>query len=449
MNNAWNFNGNNGNLNNNNVNNSNQCVAVANLFEEYNMSEEEFFIKQMELVFSTQKNKRRGGDSLAYENNIIALTIRGMYARLNRTLRIKHNYAFLVSIPTWREIMATEFEGRKIDHEICDRLIPAADKLLSPYTFNNRVGKGLMAAINQLIEHINEVSWGYTKPTRCIKIDFSGYFPNALWNYAETVINKVIDHYKIIYFPDSEKPYFKWLTMIALHCNPAGNCELRTPKQLWKEHIKPEKSILDKPEGIGAAIGRLIWQTSMCLYINDIIEWLTDDCKIKLVCFVDDIVMIVPEEQHQYALSLLPELRTRLADRNVKLNEKKFYDQPYQYGLEFLGSHIKPYRIHLNNVTYNRAIKKIQTLNTQKYRDIDALVASFNSYSGLLKNRTDYKRLIKLKNLIAKDWWKFVYFNRRRLCLGYRKGFSVNDRLNRKYNLKLKKYDKRRTARAA
>ena len=31
VNNAWNFNGNNGNLNNNNVNNGNRCQAVTNL----------------------------------------------------------------------------------------------------------------------------------------------------------------------------------------------------------------------------------------------------------------------------------------------------------------------------------------------------------------------------------------------------------------------------------
>ena len=219
---------------------------------------------------------------------------------------------------------------------------------------------GSQAAINQLTEHIFEVSEGYTKPTRIVKIDFSGYFPNAVWLIAEKCIDEVIDRTEL---DEETKAYLKWLTMISIHCNPAAHCELRTAPHLWKEHIAPEKSIRTKPEGIGAAIGRLIWQTAMGLYVNDEILWLTEECGVKLVCFVDDIVFVVPEERHQYLLSLLPELRRRLAKKGVTLNEKKFYDQPYYHGCEFLGSHIRPNRIHLNNKTYDNAIRSIDKMN--------------------------------------------------------------------------------------
>jgi len=449
VNNAWNFNGNNRNLNNNNVNNAFQVGAVANLLGEYNMQtktiEERMFASQMVITFDTERNKRRGHDSLVYENHIISNNVKATRRRLERSLRIEQNYAFLTSLPRWREIMATEFEGRKIDHEVCDTVIPKADEILSPYTFNNRKGKGSQAAINCLIEHINEVTCNYTKPARIIKHDFKGYFPNALWTYAEKCICEVIDQ-----TDREDKDYLKWLTMIAIHCNPAAHCELRTPSYMWKEHIEPEKSILTKPENVGAAIGRLIWQTAMGLYINDIIEWLTVDCGLHLVCFVDDIVMIVPEERHEYALSLLPELRRRLAERNVRLNDKKFYDQPYEHGVEFLGTHIKPYRIHLNNRTYGRAVERIKMLNVAKYKDIDAMVQSFNSYSGMLKNRTDYNRLMALKDMITPEWWQWLDWDSRRFCLVYKPEYSVNERLNRKYclNLKRKNYDTIRNHRA-
>jgi len=410
------------------------------------MTEAEFFVKQMENVFNTQKNKRRGRDSIIYESNIIARVIRSMDKRLLRELRILHNYTFLASVPQWREIMATEFEGRRIDHEICDEVIPLAEKILSPYTFNNRKGKGSHAAINQLIEHITEVSENYTKPARVIKLDFKGYFPNALWSYAEKCIDEIID---LSDKSESEKSYLKWLTMIAINCNPVAHCEYRTPKYMWDLHIKPEKSVFNKPEGVGASIGRLIWQTSMGLYINDIILWLTNDCGIKLVCFVDDIVMVIPEHLHEYALSLIPEIRRRLKDRNVRLNENKFYDQPVEHGLEFLGTHIEPHRMHLNNSTYYRATMRIHELNGQRYKELDKMVQSFNSYSGLLKNRTDYKRIIKLKNMLIEDWWFYLVFNEQRLCLGYKPEYSVNKRLNDKYNLNLKKYDTTRATRKA
>ena len=453
MNNFWNFNGTNGNLNNNNVNNSNSVQGVANLLDGtyHAETDEEMFVRQMELVFNTQRNKRRGHDSLVYERHIIPLTVKGLRKRRDKTLRIEHNYAFLTPLPKWREIMATEFEGRKIDHEICDVVMPIANMVLSPYTYNNRIGKGSMAAINQLMEHIYEVTEGYTKPARIIKIDFKGYFPNAVWDWAERCTNEVID---LIGGTNKHTAYLKWLVMIAIHCNPARHCELKTPRNLWAEHIPEEKSILHKDEGIGAAIGRLVWQTAMGLYINDIIKWLTDDCGIKLVCFVDDIVMVVPEERHQYALSLLPVLRERLAEWNIKLNEKKFYDQPYSHGLEFLGSHLKNHRLHINNSTFNRAVHKVQELNKARYKDLDAMVSSFNSYTGLMKNRTDYKRILILRDMLAPEWWQYLNWDRERLCIVYKENYSVKARLNRKYNLnitlkKKKKDDKNRTTGAS
>ncbi len=400
--------------------------------------EEEVFMKQCDLYFRSQKNKRRGHDSLVYEANWVALTVRGMDARLDKTLRIRQNYTFLTSTPRWREIMATECEGRKIDHEICDVVIPAAEQILSPYTFNNRKGKGSMAAINQLMEYIYEVTEGYTRPARIIKLDFSGFFPNALWDHAEKCINSVIDTIPAEVLTEEDRDYLRWLTMIAVHSNPAAHCERRTPAYLWKEHIPDEKSILTKPEGTGAAIGRLIWQTAMGLYVNDTIEWLTDERLIRLVVFVDDIVMVVAEEQHWYALSLIPEIRRRLAPRNVRLNEKKFYDQPARHGVEFLGSHLKNGRLHLNNKTYKRAVARIDELNAMSYKDIDTLLSSFNAYSGLLKNRTDYHRLIALRDRVAPEWMKWVKWDGRRLCLTCRDGYTERERLDRKYNLHTK-----------
>ena len=402
------------------------------------LTKEERFVNLYRLMKKTRKNKRRGKDSVEFEANWASLLVRAMNDRDDRTLRILHNYAFLTPHPRWREIFATEFGGRMIDTEICEVVIPEADKRLSPFTYNNRKGMGSQAAINQLMEHIFEVTEGHTKPARIVKIDFSGYFPNAVWTVAEKVVDDVIDHAGL---DEETKAYLKWLALISIHCNPAAHCELRTAAYLWKEYIAPEKSIRTKPEGVGAAIGRLIWQTAMGLYINDEILWLTNECGIKLVCFVDDIVFVVPEEHHQRLLSLLPKLRRRLAKKGVTLNEKKFYDQAYYHGCEFLGSHIRPNRIHLNNKTYDNAIRSIEKMNESRYKDIDAMMSVFNSYSGLLKNRTDYKRLLELRDKLSPEWWQWLNWDDKRKCITYKQGCSPNERLNIKYHLKLKHYD--------
>ena len=140
------------------------------------MTEAQQYDRLYGIMKETRRNKRRGRDSVEFEANWTPLLVRAMDDRNDRTLRIKQNSAFLNPRPRWREIFATEFGGRMDDHEICDVVIPKADEILSPYTFNNRKEMGSQAAINQLLEHIYEVTEGYTKQARIVKIDFSGLY---------------------------------------------------------------------------------------------------------------------------------------------------------------------------------------------------------------------------------------------------------------------------------
>ena len=405
------------------------------------MTEEQLFDRLTSLNFLTRKNKRYGKDAMAFEANWPALLVRHMNTLQNRDLRLIHNYTFLSSLPCWREIMATSYEGRLTDHDICDLLMPYIEQELSDRTYNNRKGKGSIAAVNQVMEDIFEVTEGYTKPGSIIKNDISGFFPNAIWNVAERCIVDVIDKYQDQLA--SEGVYvdeLKWKVMVAVHANPAAHCERRTPAFFWKLYIKPEKSILTKPEGVGASIGRLLWQTAMGLYINDDIKWLNETCGIRTVCFVDDIIMTVPERLHEYSLSLIPELRKRFAAKGIRLNNRKFYDQPCTHGLEFLGSHIRPNRLHLNNKTFERGLQRIADLNKikDKERYVDTFICSINSYTGMLKNRTDYQRMMKLVQYVDSSWWQYTYWNRQRQCVSVYQKYCERERLNRKYHLHLK-----------
>jgi hypothetical protein len=446
VNNAWIFNGNNGTLNNNNVNNANRVAAVTNLL--CHAMTHNMFSRQLANYFSTRRNKRYGRDQMAYEVSWVPLLVRDMQARVDRTFRIRHNYTFLVSRPKWREIFATEFAGRRADHEVCDVLLPLADRVLSPRSYNNRKGKGAQAAINQLIEDITEVSEGYTQQTWVIKIDLKGYFPSALWDYAEGCLQRLLNDYE-----GDDRDYLRWLTMVLVHANPAAYCELRTPKRMWGEHIEPSKSLLSKDPGEGAAIGRLIWQTAMGLYINDEVKWLNEECGLHVVCFVDDIVMILTDRLKPYALSLIPELRRRLAEKNIRLNEKKFYCQPIGHGVEFLGSHLKPYRIILNDETFGRALDVIAAYNRlpegEKYDAIDRFIAVVNSYTGNLKNRTSRKRLQRIREAIGADWWQWLEWDEVRNCVVSKPEHTFRERINRKYHLRLKHHEARRKRKAA
>ena len=407
----------------------------------------EFYGNFLRLMDSTRKNKRYGRDSVAHEIRWAVATFSDTQARFDKTFRVDGHYAFLASIPTWREIIATTFSGRMADHELCDPLEPYMEEVLYYRSYNNRKGMGSQAAINRVMEDIYEASNGYTEPCRIIKWDLSGYFPNAICNNMEKCFIDIIEnnrHDLSAKYGDQFPDYLRWLTQICVHCNPQAHCELRTPKVFWKWHIKPEKSVLAKPYGIGAPIGRLPSQKSMGLYINDELRWLNEECGIRATLFMDDCVMVVPENLHEYALSLFPELRRRLAAKGVKLNEKKFYDQPYQHGLEFLGSHIRPNRIHLNTKTVNRCKGKVRCMNAykNKERQLEHFISSMNSYIGLFKNRTDYHKIMDILRMVDLEWWDYCYYNVKKQCITADPSQNHRMRILRKYNIKPKKKEK-------
>ena len=412
------------------------------------MMTEEYITKWLiETMYAARKNKRYGRDSIDFERRWVPELRRMAHTLANRSFRVERNYAFLTSVPKWREIFATEFQGRMADHLLCDSLSPYIERELHPRTFNNRVGKGSQAAINQVIEDIADVTGGYREPARIIKWDLKGFFPNANLNVMCQMFCEMTDRHADEIIADSGKnempEFLKWLAMVIIHCRPQTHCELRTPWRLWGEHIEPGKSLFSKLAGIGAPIGRMTSQTGMGLYLNDDVRWLNDDCGIRATLFMDDCVMVVPERLHGYALSLFPKLRSRLASKGVRMNEKKFYDQPYQHGLEFLGSHIHPWSIILNNGTFARAIARVKEYNAipnnEKYYHLDRFISTINSYTGLLKNRTSYKRIMMLKETIAQDWWQWLDWDVRRQCVVSKPQHTFRARLCKKYHLKLKR----------
>jgi hypothetical protein len=180
----------------------------------------------------------------------------------------------------------------------------------------------------------------------------------------------------------------------------------------------------------------------MGLYINDEVIWLNEDCGIRTTVFMDDGVMVVPDRLKPYALSLLPELRRRLVAKGVKMNDKKFYCQQHWKGLEFLGSHIHPWSVILNDATWARCLARIEEYNqlstVEKYRELDRFISTVNSYTGLLKNRTSYKRIMVLKDTIAPEWWEWLEWDTHRQCVVSKPQHTFRARLNDKYHLKLK-----------
>jgi hypothetical protein len=369
------------------------------------------------VYYKARANKRRSRDTVRFEMNLEANLLQ-LWKELNeRTFRADSNYAFTVSVPKDREIFATEMKNRVVHHYLDWRMRPIYEKVLSDRSFNNRKGMGLHKAIECFSDDIRELTEGYTKDAWCFHLDLKGYFPNANVEKALAQQLELID----CYYEGDDKDDLKYMMTTCMRADPARHCNIYVPLSCW-DRIAPEKSLFNKPTGTGAAIGFLIWQNAMGLYINDVVKWLQSHEPLRVVVFVDDIYVVTRDKTG--FLALMPELRKRLAELDVRLNEKKFFCQHFSKGIRCLGTMLKFGRMYLNRTTVNRAFARLREWADRRYIPIDErnnMLCSLNTYCGMMKRGNNRKVLQKFKEESLCLLGRFLEWNEKKDCLGLRK----------------------------
>ena len=348
-----------------------------------------------------------------------------------RLFRAESNYAFVVSRPKPREIFATKMRTRVIHHYLDWRLRPIYESVLSCRSFNNRKGKGLHKAIDTFRDDICVMTENYTRDAWIVHLDLKGYFPNA---NVEIALAQQLDLIDRCYDGD-DKDDLKYMMTVCMRSDPARNCVVFVPRSNW-DCIAPEKSLFNKPVGTGAAIGFLCWQNAMGLYINDVIKWLESFGFMRVVVFVDDIYVVTKDKAA--FLALMPELRRRLANLDVRLNERKFYCQHYSKGVMMLGTMLKFDRSYCNDRTFGNAIRNVERWaeNASYARSHpQSILCSVNSHIGCLKKRDQHNRLQSLKTLVEKKLSFILEWNEKKHCFGLKDKYTMKNLLKRKYRL--------------
>ena len=342
----------------------------------------------------SRRGKRRSADQVSFELNQFS-RLGALYDSMcSRTYIPSSNYSFIHRRPKPREVWACNMEHKILQTYLCDRFKPILEKMLTDRTFNNRVGYGTHAAINQVIEDIYTASCGYTKDCWIIKLDLRGYFPNINQDISWGIIEKaIIDNY----FGDV-KDELLYIAKVINYDNPQYSSSRQSSYEEWQD-IAPYKSLYNKPYGTGGAIGYLYWQLMSNGYLSDIDKWIINNISPYYTRFVDDMVIITDNKEG--VLLMIPILRKMLQDIGIELHPKKFYCQHYTKGLEYLGYHIKPpHRIHLNRKIITRAFNAAKKSHRRNY------IATMNSYLGMIKTSTDTEIVVRLIDSVPKRFNK-------------------------------------------
>jgi len=336
-------------------------------------------------------------------------------------------YTFIVLRPKPREVFACTCPARIIQRYAGQILIDYLDRFLPDSVYSNRVGMGTLAAVDKVIEYTRDLTDNFDKSSDVwiIKLDIKGFFPNAVRSIIFEKLKKlIVENYK-----GDDLEDLLYMVEVSIMTDATHNCEIRSSDRLRKL-IAPEKSLFNKPEGIGGAIGYLIWQICMNFYSESVDRFIESLPDTKLVRFVDDRVIITKDKK--LVLESIPRIRELLAEEGMKLSEDKFYCQHFTHGVEFLGYHIKYDRKYINKRIQQRIYWNIERFNQDKFitsANMEHVFATLNSYLGMMKYASDFKLAKKIISLISPKWFNFFTYNEERLCLEFRPEYSYYNRL--------------------
>ena len=388
-------------------------------------------------------NKRRSADSVEYElhceRNLLTLC-----SDINDRMLRPTAYAFITLKPRPREIFACEMGMRVIHHYIDIRIRPLIEARLTDRTYNNRVGYGQDVAINQLISNIYQVSEGFTKDAWIVKMDIKGYFPNADLDVTYCQLSSLIFES----YEGADKDDLLYLLERSVYSYPHLHCYRKSSPEKWN-YITDDKSKFKQPDNIGGAIGHLLWQNAMNYYLNGFDHYVVDELGLQYVRFVDDIVFVV--ENKDAFLPMIEQFRKMLKTQyHCELHPRKFYCQHWSKGVGFIGSFIRRDRLYADRRIIRNFCKCIYEFNKCVRRSrIETFMASMNSYIGILKNRNGRGIVEKILKEVNPKWWEYVHYNPVKVCLSANDGYRHVELLSHKYNLRYKKYDKRREGHTA
>lgn len=383
----------------------------------------------VEAYMTARENKRRSADQVEFELHWEANCMALYDDIVNRCVR-PTAYTFITDYPRPREVFASDMSTRILHHYLDLRLRPLLEQRMSGHTWNNRRGMGQMACQNAVISDIYNVTKGFTEDAWIVKVDMSGCFPNINQDIAYRQLEEVI----VSDYHGEDKDELLYILQVCIYSYPTHHCYRKSPIWKWSK-IAPHKSLFTKPDGIGAAIGHLIWQNAVNYYFHEIDEWLMSE-GIVFERFVDDFIFIT-KNKTTFLTYVMPELRRRLTALGARLNERKFYCQHYTKGVEWLGTHIKMDRVYVNRRIVKRGKMKARTMNRCiRANKVDKLLSSLNSYLGICKNVNGYTQAWQILSQLSPKWREYVSYNRRRVCLQTLPAYSYRNRIIHRFNLK-------------
>lgn len=294
--------------------------------------------------------------------------------------------AFVVHRPVPREIIAACFRDRIAEHYMVMRLRPLAERMLPDGAYSCRDGRGNLAAVFRLRDELLRASRGYTRPCWVARYDLRAFFMSIdRRRLYEDFVRLIEDGYD-----GDDRDTLLYLTRIITLTCPADRAERRCPRWEW-DAVERGKSVWDLPWHRGLAIGNLPSQLGANVENAPHLR-LLESVGLPAVNYVDDFSHAVTDREA--FLALMSYMRGWLKDEHgLTLHPRKFYLQPADRGVKFLGSVVKGDRVYIGNRVVHSLFSKVRWHNTVlgataalRRRHAERFANLLNSYLGLMRH---------------------------------------------------------------
>lgn len=316
--------------------------------------------------------------ALKYHHDAVSKCM-DLAARLQRReWEVGAYYPFEVYEPKHRLVLAIDFEGKVVQHSLCDNaLYPALARRVILDNYASQTGKGTHFGLDRLTKNLRHYFFSRKAADEAAR-RAAGLprRPMGEWRYAEGWVLKGDFHH---YFYTLRHDVAKAVSAKAL----AGiaDVELRD-YAIWLLDL-----FIDSTPDPGIPIGNQSSQLIALLYLDWMDHWLTDGLGLTYGRYMDDFYVI--HEDREYLTSLVREIDGRIRTIGLSLNPKTQVF-PLKNGIDFLGFHSyltdtgKVVRkLRAKSITnMRRRLKKYRRLVDEGRMTLEAVDQSFGSWKA-------------------------------------------------------------------
>ena len=295
-------------------------------------------------------------------------------------------YPFKVYEPKERLVLAIDFEGKVVQHSLCDNVLePAFSRRFIRDNYAGQIGKGTHDGLDRLAAAMRHYFFSRKAADEAAR-KAAGLPPRPMneWDYADGWVLKG-DFSKFFY------------TLLHSYCYETARRALKWLKDpelidfaewlLWL--------IIDSTPDPGIPIGNQSSQLLALLYLDAFDHWLRDDRGLVYGRYMDDFYIIHSDKL--LLRQILKEIEAYIKPLGLRLNGKTQI-LPLKNGIDFLGFHtyltqtgkvVRKVRAKsIDNM--KRKIRKFRGLVDSGKMTLDSVVQSYASWTGHISHGNTY-----------------------------------------------------------